>query len=472
MDYAVKDNMKRCNSCLSLMCQVFLVVFLAGCSRHAEVSQIGFVPDSAVSVRAIDFRKLLKDAGVRAGSFKAANDSSVAQRVVDLIVEPDFRDAFRAWVTAGEGVDLSRFMEFTTHDGNDVIVCPVADEIRVVSELDASGFMEKFKDGERFVDCGRCVAVFHSGYCFLAREMHVIERALADARESHFGTLAGVRGFLDGPGTAKLAVNCHRSPLSFLGGEDKWLCIKFNVTDISASAEGMVMDRDGKLDSIGRNFREIDPDFLRYTPADASVVLAFGKFKGNERGLAMLLGRFAPVYLSQADGTTSLYALPASGNASAVADAVPGSWNVETMVHVPEDVLSEGIGQYLEKAPDARDIGSQWCYEDGDAIYYFGAFDGNLVFSTNREISSDYSNAFMEDFEGKRAAMLVDIPAGSVLARAWRIPYGLTFKMSLNTMSVKARISFSGAEGSALECLLSLPQLPDIKARFDADLGR
>ena len=89
---------------------------------------------------------------------------------------------------------------------------------------------------------------------------------------------------------ARLAVNCGRSSLSSLGGSDKWLCAGLDVSAASVSAEAVVMNRDGKLDSIGRNFREIDIDFLRYTPQDAAVVLAYGKFSGNERGAVDVVG--------------------------------------------------------------------------------------------------------------------------------------------------------------------------------------
>ncbi|MDE6529017.1 MAG: hypothetical protein K2L78_08230, partial [Muribaculaceae bacterium] len=321
-------------------------------------------------------------------------------------------------------------------------------------------------------EAGGMALVMDRSRCWMAAKYEDIKEALEHAGKSRFGTMAGVQEFLSAPRAAKLAVNCGRSSLSFLGGESRWLCVGFDVTEASVSAEAVVMDRDGRLDSIGRNFQEIDTDFLRYTPNDAAVVLAFGKFKGNVKGLGMLLGRFAPVYLSQADGTTSLYALPAGGVA-AVADASPGSWNVETMVHVPEDLLPVGISQYKERAKGkARKVGDQWTYREGDDSCYFGAFDGCLVFSTNREISSDYNNAFADSFTGRRAAMVVDVAAGSVLAKAWGLPFGLSFRLGVDAMKVKARITFNGSDENALCSLLQLPQLPDFKERFRMNTAR
>jgi len=104
-------------------------------------------------------------------------------------------------------------------------------------------------------------------------------------------------------------------------------------------------------------------------------VLAFGKFKGNVRGLSMLLGRFAPIYLAQADGTTSLCAMPVSGNPSAVREQTPGSWAVETMVHVPQDQIAIGIEQYKDRAGGKVEkvADNQWEYFTDTDNYYFGA---------------------------------------------------------------------------------------------------
>ena len=74
---------------------------------------------------------------------------------------------------------------------------------------------------------------------------------------------------------------------------------------------------------------------------------------------------------------------------------------------------------------------------------------------------------------GKRAAMIIDIPYGSVLSRAWGCsPMVSVFKIGVEEMKVKARITFSGTTDTPLAALLRLPQLPDFKARFHAYTGR
>ncbi len=205
-------------------------------------------------------------------------------------------------------------------------------------------------------------------------------------------------------------------------------------------------------------------------------MLAYGKYTGNERGLEMLLGRFAPMYLRQADGTTSLWAMPVSGNPEAVAMQEPESWNVVTMVHVPEHELSEGVDEYIRQADgqvtEFTEAGiPQWEYISNYGTYYFGAFDGSMIFSTNRPIDSNSENSFTDDFLGRRGSMVMGIPAGSVLAKAWGLPYGLTFKAWLDAEQWKMRVTFNGTGAPAFRALLDLPQLPDMHARATLRAG-
>ena len=380
---------------IALTALLFMPAVLLSCTGASRVSSVECVPDDAVVVKSVNLDGMLKAAGCPL-PFGADTLTSVEAGVVDLVVEPDFRDALVA-VISTDGVDASDVTCFTTSGGDEVVIVPVTDYDALrsgVHLVSGSADFVKDKDLEWVPLCG-CVAAVARGHCFLARDAEVIKGALHRAHDTHFGTAVGIREFLSGSPMARLAVNCGRSSLTFLGGSDKWLCVGFDMSNASVSAEAVVMDRDGRIDSIGRNFHEIDVDFLRYTPGNAAVILAYGKFSGNERGLSMLLGRFAPVYLKQADGTTSLYALPAGGRAQEVADASPGSWNVETMVHVPEELIPHCIDQYKERARGkARDIGNQWMYQDGGNSYFFGVFDGAVVFSSNREISAEYNNSF------------------------------------------------------------------------------
>lgn len=447
----------------------------SGCSSGNGEPLMELVPADAAVVKTVDLQALFNEAGcpvpVREGMFLGD-----AQKIVSLVALPDMRDALSLLVAGKPVVELSNMIGFTTSGGHDVLLFDVVDEtelgVRLTSSVGTA--WSDGPDGLRFMHVGSAVVVADGGgHCWLAPDLDTVSESLVSARASHFGAFNGVREFLDGDNAVNIAVNCGNSMLSVFGGSDRWFCVAFKVNSRSVSAVGEVMDRDGRTDSIGGSFDVIDTDFLRYTPERSSVVMAFGKYDGNVRALGALLGRFAPIYLEQADGTTSLCAMPVSGKAEAVAEQTPGSWSVQTMVHVPESQLSVGIDQYAAAANvGVRQIDSnQWAYATDSAEYYYGSYDGYLVFSTNREISGRFNNEFTEDFSGKRAAIVIDIPAGSVLATAWKLPYGLTFKLSVDAMSWKARINFTGTDMPAFKALLDLPQLPDIHSRYSGLAG-
>ncbi len=472
-------NAVRAGARMAFLAVAVVAVLSQSCAdRHTPMeSLVRLVPDDAVVVRTVNLSRLMTEAGcpTPVSGGKLLPD---AAKVLSLMAEPDYRDALVALLAAGNAVDFSRMVNYTTADGRDMILLDVLDGKKVeeaLGNVSDTGRLEEDAEGVTFCNIGGVVAVVDDDgqHCILGPDLMTVLASGAKARNSHFGTLIGIDEFLERPYASNLAINCGNSMLSYLGGKSKWLCVSFNVTRQSVSVIGEVMDRDGKTDSIGANFDEINTDFLRYTPEGASVVLAFGRFHGNVRGLSMLLGRFAPLYLSQADGTTSLYAMPVSGNPEAVREQTPGSWAVETMVHVPQDQIAVGLDQYMEKAGSRLEkiSDTQWEYFTDTDNYYFGTYDGCLLFSSNREISGNCNNGFTDDFTGKRAAIVVDIPTGSVLSKAWGLDYGLTFKVFVETMEWNARISFNGTGMPALKALLNMPQLPDLHARYNRMAG-
>lgn len=449
------------------------VMLLVGCGSADDGDLLSRVPDDVVVVKRANLDLLLREAGCGQAFDTRGNLRDNAYKVVSLAVTPDFRDALTALLKTDDCVALNHLVTFTASEGYEVVVMPLLNRDRAVAAIDAAARGKlKSVEGYDYARVGDVTVAVDRHFCWIAPDLKMVRECVAKASHSHFGSLIGVCEFVNGDNAMNIAVNCGNSMLSFFGDGSRWLGVSVKISNASVTAEGVVIDRDGMRYPLGADFEEIDTDFLRYTPNDAAVVLAFGKFSGNIRALGFLLGRFAPIYLDEADGTTSLYAV-AAGSAKAVAEKTPGAWNVETMVHVPQDVLVSGIEQYKSGAGETlEEVGDQWTYRSGDENYFFGAFDGCLVFSTNREISSQYNNGFTEDFSGKRAAMVVTVPAGGVLAEAWGLSCGFNLKIAVEESRWKARISFNGSDMNAFESLLSLPQIEDYYARFEAVTGK
>ncbi len=113
-------------SALMVLC-VALLATLSACSSHKHPDPIEMVPSTAVVVKTIDLRALLREAGSPV-AVKGDSLTVEADKVVSLMVNPDFREPLAALLAAGEAVDFSRMTAFTTSRGCDVVLLPVLDE--------------------------------------------------------------------------------------------------------------------------------------------------------------------------------------------------------------------------------------------------------------------------------------------------------------------------------------------------------
>lgn len=459
---------------------VFIACLMAmigsGCSGRRGGDPLEQVPATAVVVEEVNLADMLREAGIS----RPLNGDSLsveAVEVLNLVAPSSLVKQMMHLMPCSDGFDLSRMVCFTSANGADILIIPLADNDIVEQYLEEeSGGLDE-ADGLLFASrSDAVVALSDDGFCWVGPDLMSVIEARSAASHGNFVEIKGVTDFLRSDDVFNLAVNCGNSSLSYLGGINRWLCIGMKITPQSVSLSGKIVSREGIPDSIGANFEVIDTDFLRYTPERAPVVLAFGKFSGNVRGLSMLLDRFAPIYLDEADGTTALYAQPVSGSVEAVRNQTSGSWNVATMVHLPDTCLEAAIKRYKETAPttltnlDEGDV--QWTYAVEENEYYFGDFHGNLVLSLNREIAPEFSgNTYIDDFEGLRAALIIDVPAGGVLAQAWNLPYGFTFKVKVDAVGWKTRITFNGTSMPAFRTLLDMPQLRDFNTKARSMAG-
>lgn len=443
----------------------------------SRTSVFDYVPSDAVSVKVVDFERMMCAAGIDVPVDCVPSDS-LYRRVAELSVPGPVRDAFMSVVgVAFDDIDLKHVVSFTTASGADVLAMAVTDEDALIGGLsrmkdNASEGLHHDEDFASMSLCGSMVAL-RDGMCFMSSSLNSVKDALASASSSPLSTLPGVHNFLQDDGVVRLAVNCGRSPMNYLGGVSHWLCVDTDVTGASVCFDAKIINCDGAVDSIGANFSEIDSSFLRFVPGDASVMVAFGRFGGNVRALSMLLGRFTPVYMRVADGTTALFAVP-SGDAKAVAADAPGAWNVATITQVPASAVDSCLHQYEASAGvQVHKIGdSLFTYpENGKERCYFGAYGNDVVFSVNSPISPDFVNTRQDMFDGRRLVMNIDVPDGSMLQQAWNLEYGVAFNVSLYATRLTVRINFDGGSGRPLADLLRMPMFYDSLERFQEYAG-
>lgn len=459
-----------------------LAGLLSSCSSGARRDALlAAVPRNAVMVKVVDLEALCADAGCSLPS-RGGSLSGLTEALAGYAVEPGLRGAFAEVVEAGVGnVDFSAVVTFTSSAGRDVALMGVAGRgallnglLRRLPAVDGDAPELAADDGFEFLPVGGAVVAVRDGICFIAHDIIDIKDAMAHSRSAHIGSVPGIVEFLESGSPAAVAVNCARSPLGFLGGDSRWLCVGIDATDREVRARARVLSDVGGVDSIGARFSTVDPDVLRFIPDDVSVLVSFGRFTGNQRALALLLGRFTPAYMPQADGSTVLFAMPV-GSPDDVAAGRPGAWSVETVVHLPAAVADSCVAVYRASAPaDVSEVApDRFSYSVDGTQYCFGKFGDYVAFASGRSVADNYGGeAYGRMLKDKRAVMMVSAPAGSVLARAWRLSGGMSFSLVVEADAVEGRVVVDGDSRPALAVLLSLERFPDIYERFRADTGR
>lgn len=408
--------------------------------------------------------------------------SGMAATLAACAVEPDLRGVFSLVVEEGAGnVDLTTVVSFTSSAGRDVALMGVSSRGALLNGLlhrlptagdDAPALAAD--DGFEFIQVGGGVVAVRDGVCYIARDLNDIKDAVAHAHTASIQALTGIAGFFEEDAPACIAVNCARSPLSFLGGEDRWLCVDFKTSQRELTARARVLSDSGAVDSIGMRFNTIDLYILRFVPRYVGVLVAFGRFTGNQRSLSMLLGRFMLAYMPQADGSTVLFATP-DGTPEDVAAGRPGAWSVGTVVHLPGALADSCVAEYRASAPpDVRSTGpNMYSYSVDGLEYSFGKYGDYVAFTSGCTVAEGYGErVYGELLRDRRAVMSVSAPAGSLLARAWRLSGGLSFSLVVQADAVKAKMVVDGESRTALAVLLSLERFPDFYERFRVDTGR
>lgn len=456
-------------------CAILLVV--GACSQEVKTSLLDTVPSSAPVVAVADVELLLKRAGC---SFDGGTVqlSPQLRKIADTPAESSSAVAasLRIFADLYGAVDLSEVVFVGIDPGqnsNDTFFTfMVSDKGAVVAKMEALGVKDTATEPDYQVYAGdEWTLAMHGDQGWLISAGTDSDKArsyfTAPDRKESIGAQTGIVDFLNTDNAINVAVSINSD------NDGRRACVGVKVEDTVMGMSMQLVAPDGSVSDFAAPLQEVSTDFLRYVPASYIGAAAIGftpDFDWSALGsLAALVGgrdvstmmQMAIPFLSKIDGTLAVAAGPAGG-APAIADINLRTWNLMVMAHMQQADVDATLAQIAAMAPqigavpvkmESNPLGlSAWRMPDGTELYA-GNVDGCLTLS-NREPVADGENSMTDTFLSQRAAMAVNIPAGSEVVKAFNLPWGFNVSMQCGKSQIDVRFSLNGTDRSVFQALL------------------
>lgn len=460
------NSAKSLRLSLSLLAALLLVA-VTGC-KDSERELLDTVPDSAQSIITMNLGRIMKSAGcqVKDGKYELTPD------LADALGSSD-AEAFVEWLgTFSHVIDIDHVVVYMLDGRNGVATVSVTDETGLQKAL--ADYEIKKIDTRKGYDLYEApngiVLLLKDGQAWLARKADDVIKSVKEAEKNPVAGIIGVKEFLltDAP----LNFACRYNGISY-----QWMCGTVKLSDelIGLTLKGM--DNDGKYLDFSSMLKPVNTDFLRYTPSNTQLAAAFSVPAGipwdSVKAIVMAQARLSMAQkgvlemlfeqLKKIDGTVALCAAPAAGS-QALTTFNLASWDLLFMAHMAQDEVNSNVNNLVGMAGQ---FGLR--VEEQDGVYhadlssldqslgeiYLGNIDGYFAVST-RPFDSNMNNSLTQTFEGKNAAIAVDVPYGSETMKAFGLPYGFSVTLQVEDDAIEMRGRFNGTSGSFLSSLISL----------------
>lgn len=443
------------------------IISVTSC-KETERGLLDTVPDSAQAITTLNLDKVLKNAGcqVKDGKYE------LTPELTELLGNSD-AESFLEWLgTFSKLVDINHVVIYMIDQQNGVGTVSITDEAGLEKALvDYGAEKVDSRNGyDIYETSNKMVFLMKDGQGWFARKADDVIKSVKEAEKNPIAALVGVKEFL-----------LNDNPLNFAyrynGISYRWMCgsVKFSDNVMGMTLKGM--DDDGKLLDFGEMLQPVNTDFLRYTTSTTQLAAAFSVPGGipwesvkaivmSQRNISMAQkGMLEMIFeqLKKIDGTVALCAAPAGGS-QALSRFNLSSWDLLLMAHMKQEEVNANVEQLVGLARQFR-----LEVENEDGVYhtnlssldaslgdvYFGNIDGYFAVST-RQFDSNANNQLAPVFEGKNAAIALDIPYGSETMKAFGLPYGFSVTLQVEDNAIEVRSRFNGTNGSFLSSLIGL----------------
>ncbi|MDE6126988.1 MAG: hypothetical protein K2G30_08530 [Muribaculaceae bacterium] len=414
-----------------------IAIMAASCGREEQKPLQEYVTSSASVAAIVDLKDIFRQAGMPLGHPQPMLEG-IQEDILSLSTFSIMTNALSQLV-ATRAID-GEVLLVTLDDRSEVAVVTVVDE-------DA---LRRVTDDEMY----KAVVTRRGSLCFLAADKEISERVISEAEQEASASLVSVREHLAGKGDMRVAM--HSAATDFAATRAEWALSTVSVSAEAISSETILLDNDGRQQPFGCVFAEIDPAVAGFIPPEAIVAGAFGAPSREIKGLDKALLSYAGISASEITGT-SAFSLALAGSVDNIRTAGPDAFNIQFLTAATPEFGDSLVDRLADRFGGAAYVAGQYVSgTPGDGGIFLCATDGYFVESLNRPVSSGYNNDFASAFEGKRAALAVEIPYGSSAMKNLGLPAGISLRIALTADRLKARLRFNHSDNPAILTLLEL----------------
>lgn len=438
---------------LLVMCGIVVV---SSCSKTDEL--LSTVPvDGVRGVAKIDVEKVMKafDSKVENGELVLPKELT---KYSGKLLSNNDRSLMNDFVMLAPSVDVHSVIAFA-YDADEFVTVKLTNKAEFEAVLAGRYENSQSAGFDVYAGADSLVWLVSENQAWFSTKGVSVAKTLAEilkkASSENYSELRGVAEYLTT--SSDMVAYAMKMPT-----DSKFLCGKADTEGNVLSIQSVNMESDGKVLKVPE-LSEINTDFLRYVPGSYNVAFAVGLNNVdwdsaseylslvNNTTARMVLATIMP-YLKKIDGTVSF---------AAKIDKEEGFSNVENidaiaMVHMPQKSIDEIVTllnrSFKSSKEEPKDGIVEMKLSDGLTLYA-GNVDGYFGLST-QPFNSNESNSLATTFQGKTAALCVEMPEGSKLLNGQ--PYGFKLTIGAGTEQYDLKLSVTGSNSPILVTLLSL----------------
>lgn len=452
------------NFCLSTV--VILLAYLQySCSTNERSSLLEHVPDSTNALYVFNIKNIILQSG---GDMLSSGELRPNPSLMSFFDEDPVNSAlFNFLCETAPFIDVENVFRYESNqDSGEIIMVSVKDTQPYLNYLkQISGNPVKDR-GFNLFNFNEFYVVEKNNISWITRDYNYIINIEKKLGKNTFASFSPIREFIETePHDIEMILKNDNSDYRFITG-----IMTFKKTGIYSQFS--LMNEEGELFTLSDKIHEVQRELLKFIPSQTQVLFAIGTVENwqyifDTFGSIFNKSYFYPYvfyyqiakdYISKIDGTTMLALAPVAGR-QALKNVSLDTWQILFLTHFPQDVTNE----IIEMALNFFEMQGNRCTELSKGIYnvnlnhsqlMFGTQNG-YIFISNYDIFDGGNTDLATAYEAKRVVAEVLIPYGSETMKAFDLPWGVDFNISLNATTAQIVLKLPGSNGVVLKDLVN-----------------